>query len=673
MADRASIQQQLAEKRAKLAQLRSQRQATASGAAPNPAPAPTGAESETVSATPSPPVVSPVPPSEPAVSARDTLARADAALAAVESLVGPVDAGTTNQASAATAAPTQVRRPQLKMSDTLAELSIPPKTVELFTKHTQTQDSGVATAEQAAKPATSTAMSEQSPPATAAPAAAAIDAAAVTLSAQQRRAIEQSADFTEFVQHSARMVGSLLGIQLGDAAGAGASAPTHADSAEPLAVLGRLHDIEHCRGRAVSAIACCSNPSNRVAVAYVSRSQPAADSGVVLVWTLADGTAAAADSQRPLLLECESSVMSLCFVGRKLVGGLFGGQVVLWDTDQARVTSTRPLFSTSASSENHVYPILCTVQCGSSRTGPAAVTADGHVATASADGTLCSWVVDGSRLERSDRAAVLRAAGGSRVPLSAVAFRHSAFDFLLVGTENGELADTARAEWTRGQPVRDFVLKRVYGIPVPDAAAHTGAAPPADGTQPKPSGAAAAATQPAAGGPSNATSGGGSNGHRGMVTAVSIRAGRGDKRELVATASLDWTVCVWEVGRHTETPVYVIDTERDAVTDVQWSPTHPSLLASTDAAGVLALYQLAAGDKQPSAHTVVVQGVGADGADSGEPPALTCVRWLGDGSRLLVGDSRGHVHLVAVGSKFLVAEQEQPAQDGPRPLVAEAQ
>ena len=137
-------------------------------------------------------------------------------------------------------------------------------------------------------------------------------------------------------------------------------------------------------------------------------------------------------------------------------------------------------------------------------------------------------------------------------------------------------------------------------------------------------------------------------GHYGMVTAISTKklkpnaqsraAGlaRGFLRGsggLVLSAGVDWTVKLWAPAYRDSPLTSLVSHSYDYMSDVQWSPSHPSLFATASSNGTVGLWNLATSLDEPitGPEGIVVEG------DVGR--GLNKLRWSLDGRRLAVASS----------------------------------
>jgi len=115
--------------------------------------------------------------------------------------------------------------------------------------------------------------------------------------------------------------------------------------------------------------------------------------------------------------------------------------------------------------------------------------------------------------------------------------------------------------------------------------------------------------------------------HFGMVTGVSV------KKKLVLSSGVDWTV---QLSKNGKVLWNVISNSYEYMSDVQWSPVHPSLLATSSSSGVVGLWNLADSLEEPAGEIVVESGVG-----------LNKIRWSTDGKRILVAAAE-RVHILSL-------------------------
>ena len=109
--------------------------------------------------------------------------------------------------------------------------------------------------------------------------------------------------------------------------------------------------------------------------------------------------------------------------------------------------------------------------------------------------------------------------------------------------------------------------------------------------------------------------------------------------ELLLSASADWSAKLWSrADGDAAGALATFEHTPDALLDARWSPRHPALFATADAAGCVALWNIAADTERPVAHAAAT----ADGRGC----ARLC--WAPDGRTVAVADSAGALHLQRV-------------------------
>lgn len=168
-------------------------------------------------------------------------------------------------------------------------------------------------------------------------------------------------------------------------------------------------------------------------------------------------------------------------------------------------------------------------------------------------------------------------------------------------------------------------------------------------------------------------------GHYGMVTALStpkLKKGstgltsgpskggflRG-MAGLVLSSGVDWTVKLWAPA-YRDTPLTSwVSHSYDYMSDVQWSPVHPSLFATGSSNGRLGLWNLAMSLDEPltGADGIVVDPERSDAASG--LTGIHKLSWSLDGRRLAVASS-DRVHVLNLTEEVLRSRQAE--DDGKR-------
>ncbi|PAA78076.1 hypothetical protein BOX15_Mlig000680g2 [Macrostomum lignano] len=138
--------------------------------------------------------------------------------------------------------------------------------------------------------------------------------------------------------------------------------------------------------------------------------------------------------------------------------------------------------------------------------------------------------------------------------------------------------------------------------------------------------------------------------HQAPVTSVAANPSP-DLSHVVLSSSMDWTARVWSLREPAEQPL-ALEAAADYVMDARWSPAHPGLLCTADAAGRLDLWSLGSDPEQPLARC---QPMGASGA------GLNRCCFNRTGCVLTAGDHLGRVALLEL-SEALASPRPDEAQ-----------
>mmetsp|Transcript_27026 Transcript_27026/g.64552 ORF Transcript_27026/g.64552 Transcript_27026/m.64552 type:complete len:684 (+) Transcript_27026:370-2421(+) len=314
--------------------------------------------------------------------------------------------------------------------------------------------------------------------------------------------------------------------------------------------------------------------------------------GLALIWNLA------MPSRPEHIFTCGSPVTTTKFHPTEsplILGGCQSGQVVVWDIRAGRMPVQKSSLTTTSSgnSKGHTRPIgsMEIIEGGSG------------LVTASCDGRVNFWSLANLR----DPAESLQI-GDSVACVSVAAESES----LLCADEMGSIYTVQSPNSTSlggggGQRSRRQVRKLDYA--------------PGEG-------------------------------HFGMVTSLASKTAKSAARAglskgflrgsggLFLSTGVDWTVKMWAPA-YTDKPLLsLVSHSYDYMSDVQWSPAHPSLMATASSNGTIGLWNFA--------HSVDDPITGSDGivveADGGSGRGLNKLKWSSDGRRMLVASSdRVHV------------------------------
>jgi len=354
-------------------------------------------------------------------------------------------------------------------------------------------------------------------------------------------------------------------------------------------------------GAALSAISPDDTPSSSLA----PRSGELQSDGLALVWNLA------MPSRPEHIFTCGSPVLSTRFHPTEaplVVGACHSGQIVIWDVRAGRLPVQRSSLTTVASAtKGHAHPI-CSMEIVEGGSG---------LVTAATDGKVNFWSLANLR----DAAESLQVKGN--ISCLAVAPESNT---LVCGDENGD----------------------IHTIQPSPTAAGGGSGAPRASRRP-------VRTLDTGDDISNC-------GHFGMVTSVATKtlskkdAGRVGLSKgflrgsggLVLTSGIDWTTKLWAPAYSDKPLLSLVSHSYDYMSDVQWSPTHPSLFATASSNGTMGLWNLASSLDEPisGSEGIVVE----KNATSGR--GLNKLKWSSDGRRILVA-SADRVHVLSMSEEAL--------------------
>lgn len=235
-----------------------------------------------------------------------------------------------------------------------------------------------------------------------------------------------------------------------------------------------------------------------------------------------------------------------------IVGGSYGGQVLLWDTR----AKAAPVQKTPLTGYGHAHPIYAVDIVGTQNAN--------NIISCSTDGVVCGWSMD--VFQQPQELLELKNPAQAKVAVEDVSptcmsFPQTDPTFFLVGSEEGTIFPCHR--YDRAGAKAGVDKKICY------------------------------------------------KGHTAPVMSVDFHPSRGpvDLGDLVLSSSLDWSVKLWKVRAPAATSTIgtgdghispLIDFVReDVVYDAKWSPVKPSVFALVDGAGWLELWDISLETEEP--------------------------------------------------------------------------
>eukprot|EP00429_Kryptoperidinium_foliaceum_P009922 CAMPEP_0176004356 /NCGR_PEP_ID=MMETSP0120_2-20121206/1651_1 /TAXON_ID=160619 /ORGANISM="Kryptoperidinium foliaceum, Strain CCMP 1326" /LENGTH=647 /DNA_ID=CAMNT_0017337035 /DNA_START=208 /DNA_END=2151 /DNA_ORIENTATION=+ len=346
------------------------------------------------------------------------------------------------------------------------------------------------------------------------------------------------------------------------------------------------------------------SPDDTPSDSMAPRSAELQSDGLALVWNLA------MPNRPEHIFTCGSPVTTTRFHPSEsslIIGGCQSGQVVVWDVRAGRMPVQKSTLTTNASgnSKGHTHPI-CSMEI---------IEGGGGLVTGALDGRINFWSMANLR----DPAESLQL--GENVSCLAVAPES---ETLVCGDDTGNLYTIQSNQSSLGGGGGQRSKRK------------------------------AAKLEP-----------GESESHFGMITALSTKSMKAAARAgflrgsggLVLTAGVDWTVKLWGPA-YTDKPLLsLVSHSYDYISDVQWSPAHPSLMATASSNGTLGLWNFAQSLEEPISGT---EGIVVE-PDGGSGRGLNKIKWSSDGRRMLVA-SMDRVHVLVMAEDVVKQKGDEDAR-----------
>uniref|UniRef100_A0A1I8JLD5 WD_REPEATS_REGION domain-containing protein n=1 Tax=Macrostomum lignano TaxID=282301 RepID=A0A1I8JLD5_9PLAT len=418
------------------------------------------------------------------------------------------------------------------------------------------------------------------------------------LSESERQQILLSDNFQAFFARASRVVERALAETEAEYFETDGEADAGSDAYDEGAVAGGS-SVRVVRGRCVTALDWSPHYQELCLAAYAEsqQSHPGGDSdGVVCVWNAryrCDSPEFALHCQSPVTSACFATYQRCLIVGAPTPGSWCSGTPGLIASLNLR-TYEPPLCPTHACPaqhpwrQGHTEPCVFTRVLGTERAN--------FLATLSSDARLCTWSLESLTQPVETCDLMLSAAGHSIRSLAATCLDMLDGNRFVAGTEDAMLCVGCR------HGVRAGVMTSLAAS------------------------------------------------HQAPVTSVAANPSP-DLSHVVLSSSMDWTARVWSLREPAEQPL-ALEAAADYVMDARWSPAHPGLLCTADAAGRLDLWSLGSDPEQPLARC---QPMGASGA------GLNRCCFNRTGCVLTAGDHLGRVALLEL-SEALASPRPDEAQ-----------
>ncbi|KAK5681146.1 hypothetical protein LTS10_006907 [Elasticomyces elasticus] len=330
-----------------------------------------------------------------------------------------------------------------------------------------------------------------------------------------------------------------------------------------------------------------------------------------------------------------------------ILGGTYSGQLCLWDVRARNQRTGEPVQKTplSGGRTGHAHPIYSLAVTGTQNAS--------SIMSISTDGVVCAWSTD--MLTQPQEYLELTSPSKSAyktddVAPTCISFPASDPTYFLAGTEQGGILPVHR--YDRAGAKAGVDARTAYA------------------------------------------------GHGAPVTAVDFHPARGkvDLGDLFVSSGMDWCVKLWrakagtggassgagsgQAGGVAESVQPLLEIQReDTVFDVRWSPTRPSVFGCVDGAGVLDVYDLLVSTEVPVASArpgekgeSAAQMPGGAVGGLGGLKSLNCLAWeKGQGKLVAVGGLEGVATVFEVGRELGGVESRGEAWGGMKGLVQRLQ
>ncbi|GFH58420.1 hypothetical protein CTEN210_14896 [Chaetoceros tenuissimus] len=320
-----------------------------------------------------------------------------------------------------------------------------------------------------------------------------------------------------------------------------------------------------------------------------SKTEMTGADGLAILWNLT------MPSRPEHVFTCGSPVLNAKFhpsEGSLVVGACYSGQMVVWDVRSGRLPVQRSLWNLlggTSSSKSHVHPIVGLEGLDS-----------GFVSAAS-DGTVNFWSL--ANLMEPAETVVVPGANFSSLTVAPES------NTLLLGDENGSIHAVLPSTSGGSRSSKRSIVKIYDSEKDTESLGHYGNV-------------TGLATKPAL-----------KTDKDNNTVAISKGFARG-AHGLVLSCGVDWTTKLWAPAYSEKPLLNLLSHSYDYMSDVQWSPVHPSVFATASSNGTLGLWNLATSLDEPITG---LQGLLLDKNDSNmdEPShGVNRIKWSRDGRRI---------------------------------------
>ncbi|KAK0541359.1 hypothetical protein OC835_000220 [Tilletia horrida] len=479
------------------------------------------------------------------------------------------------------------------------------------------------------------------------------------LTAEELRSIYGATEFTDFVEHSSKIVERALADSydfLKDYTVAGLGGEGDDQQHRQLKLVRTFWDDKILRNRSVTDLD-WSTKHPELSVASYNRNEMSSSDpgGIVAVWNLHS-------LDRPeFVFHAQTDVLSVCFSPfhpNLVCGGTHSGQVLIWDT-RARAL---PVLKSPLSASGHTHPVYSMQMVG---------TQNAHnLVTASTDGTVCFWMLD--MLTRPLETFALVSGQGRdalEVSVTTMGFSDQDTTNFLVGTEEGNVYSAVRFD--RGgikAGINPTEVYRGHAAPITGMHFHP-LVGPVDFSDLFLTSSMDWTTRlwraridtgaPSTGAPGSGVPG--AAGGKGSATGESsaMREAQQLQKLTQQSSALNPGGMAGSAAGGAATvfqPVLAFEESSEYVYDVKWHTYHPALFGQVDGNGRFDVYNLNYDVERPILSTV--PGASSDGRTPAR--ALNKLAWdRKDGRRCALGSSDGRVYIYELAESLAAPAEDE--------------
>ncbi|RPA77882.1 WD40 repeat-like protein [Ascobolus immersus RN42] len=387
------------------------------------------------------------------------------------------------------------------------------------------------------------------------------------LSEEEKAAIYTSEEFMDFVERSSKVVERALDEDYDVLADYGMvidNAGEEEISGRRIKEVLQFYDERWSKKRMISDLHFSPKFPELMLAAYTKNpSAPHDPDGLVQIWNMH------LHSRPEFVFHAQSDVLTARFSPfhpNLVIGGAYSGQVMIWDTR----AKSQPVLKTPLTGSGHTHPVYSIAMVGTQNAN--------NILSCSTDGVVCSWTVD--MLAQPQEFLELTAPPAKAVKTddlspTCMAFPLSDPTYFLVGTEEGSIYPCHRYDRAGAKA---GVEPRIFY-----------------------------------------------SGHTAPVMSVDFHPARGpiDLGDLVLSSSLDWSVKIWKARPPASTTASaanaptvaaapILDLSReDVVYDAKWNPVKPGMFGLVDGAGQLELWDITSDIEVPWVKASPTSRVGA--------------------------------------------------------------